>query len=86
MQTYHYAEQVNNLAESYCQAEEETPLPVVATIQPNLPKGAVEFKLTDSNAAPEFKIVAYPFIFRTAGQALRFVLSPAQPGFLLVAN
>ena len=86
MQTYHYAEQVKNLAESYCQTEVEAPLPVVETAKANLPQGAVEFKLTDSKDTPEFKIVANPFLFRIAGQVPRFVMGPAQPGFLLVAN
>lgn len=86
MQTYHYAERVNNLADTYRQPQAEEPMQIVATVKTDVPAGAVQFTLDGGNSAPEFKLVAEPFIFRVAGEVSRFVIDPPKPRFVLVAN
>jgi hypothetical protein len=86
MQTYHYAERVNNLADSYHRPAAEEPVQVVVTTKSGSPQGGLEFKIADKTATPEFKIVSNPFVFRVAGETPHFVVAPAQPRFVLVAN
>jgi len=86
-QTYHYAERVNNLADSYRQPQvEEQPIPVVMIAKTDSPAGEVQFSLGGENTAQEFKIVSNPFIYRVAGEVSRFVIDPPKPRFVLVAN
>lgn len=87
VQTYHYAERVSNLAQSYSQAEKvEAPEQVVTTVKSAVPNGLVQFNPVERSAAPEFKIVNEPFQFRVAGDSPRFVIAPAQSRFALVLN
>lgn len=86
MQTYHYAERVNNLADLCHQPEQEEPVQVVVTAKTNAAAGVVQFQPADRATAPEFKIVAEPFLFRVAGDAPRFVIAPPQSRFVLVLN
>ena len=88
MQTYYYAERVNNLADNMRQPKEETEIPiqVVLTDKPAAQTTVFEFKLADRNTSPEFKIVADPFRFRVAGDAPRYVIAAALPRFVLVSN
>ena len=88
MQTYYYAERVNNLADNMTQPKEEAeiPLQVVVTEKPAAQTAGFEFKLADKNTSPEFKIVADPFRFRVAGDAPRYVIAAALPRFVLVSN
>ena len=86
MQTYHYAERVNNLAVSYRQPEQEESVPVITIAKSNSTDGVVALNLDQRNDTPEFKIVSNPFVLRIAGEAPRFVVAPVQPRFVLVAN
>ena len=90
MQTYYYAERVNNLAEDFHQAvaevEPETSLQVIVTTKPATAASGMAFNLSDRSAAPELKIVSEPFRFRVGSDTSRFVLTPVQPRFSLVSN
>ena len=88
MQTYYYAERVNNLADNMRQPKEEieAPLQVVVTDKPPAPTTGLEFKVANENNAPEFKIVADPFRFRVTSDTPRYVIAATQPRFVLVSN
>ncbi len=86
MQTYSYAERVNNLSDTFHQPEVEAPDQIVVTSKSNSPSGIVEFKVNDRSDTPEFKISTDSLRFRVAGEAPRFVITPAQPRFVLVYN
>lgn len=86
MQTYHYAERVNNLAESFHEPKIEQPTQVGLVANHNIPSGGVRFTLGDSPSAREFKIISNPFILRIAGEVSRFVIDPPKPRFVLVSN
>ena len=86
MQTYQYAERVNNLAQSYHRPEADAPVQVVVIPKTNSPEGAIEFKLSAPGAAPEFKIVSAPFVFRVASDSPRYFVALGQPRSALVLN
>ncbi len=76
--TYHYAEQVNNLAEAYhaqAVAEATRELPVVRTTP--VSEFAVLFR-PEAAAQPAFRVDAEAPVLRVSGQAPRFVLPPAE--------
>lgn len=84
MQTYYYAERVNNLAENFRSAE--TPVQIVVTEQSETPEGVVSFKVVDRDSTPEFKIVDDPFRFSIAGVTPRYVVAATQPQFVVAFN
>lgn len=89
MQTYHYAERVNNLADlarPHVVVEEEALMQVVLTEKPAAPSSGLEFKVAGRTSVPDFKIVTDPFRFRVSGETPRYVIAPAQPRFVLVSN
>jgi hypothetical protein len=86
MQTYHYAERVNNLADSFHGASVAQPEQVAVAAQTSLPAAAGQFALGDSCSAPEFKIISNPFVVRLSGEPSRFVIDPPKPRFVLVSN
>ena len=85
-QTYNYAERVNNLAETYHQAEES--LPVVSTVEPApaTPAGGLEFKIGDQSEMPQFKITTNAPRFVLEGESPHFLITPTLPRFLLAVN
>lgn len=86
MQTYHYAERVNNLTDLYRQHQQEALVQTNAARETDFPASLVDFKPAGRAAAPEFKIVSEPFLFRVAGDSPRFVIAPPQSRFVLVVN
>ena len=91
MQTYQYADQVNNLVENFRETAlvAEAPIPVVVTFvtsKPNALVAGLEFQLASQNTIPAFKIAAEPFQFRIAGESPRFVITPTPSRFVLVYN
>lgn len=88
MQTYYYADRVNNLAADYHQVEivAEKEIPVVLTEKSASGVASVSFRLPAASAAPEFKIVADPIRFHIAGESPRFFLTPPQQRFALASN
>ncbi len=88
MQTYQYADRVNNLAENFRETAlvAEAPIPVVVTSKPNALVAGLEFQLASQNTIPAFKIAAEPFQFRIAGESPRFVITPTPSRFVLVYN
>ena len=86
MQTYSYADRVNNLADTYSQSQSEEVVQVATTANSNVPADGLQFSAGGDNHAPEFKIVPDPFVFRVGGEASRFLIDPPKPRFVLVSN
>jgi len=87
MQSYQYAERVNNLARNFRDAEATQPEMVVVSTKTPPPAPVVEFKLASSNSAPVVRLVTEPVQFRiTTNESSRFVLAAIAPSFTLAAN
>lgn len=86
MQSYHYAERVNNLASDFRRQVDETSEMVVVSTKNLSPVAAVEFKLATGNAATQIRFVAGPSEFRVVNEVPRLVFAAATPRFVLAAN
>lgn len=86
MQSYHYAERVNNLASDFHRRVEDTSEIVVVSTKTHSPSPAVEFKLATGNVSTQIRFVAGPSEFRVANEAPRFVIAAAAPLFVLASN
>lgn len=87
MQSYHYAERVNNLATDFRRAVNETTEMVVVSTKSPSPASVVEFKLAVGTPTSQTRAVNEPLEFRViTNQSPRFVLAAAAPRFVLAAN